>query len=61
MNRIVEILMNRDGLTQAEAEDQLHEVSEMVDEAVSDGRFEDVEDILACELGLEMDYIMDLI
>ena len=43
MNRIVEILMNRDGLTQAEAEDQLHEVSERVDEAVSHGRFEDVD------------------
>jgi adenylosuccinate lyase len=57
MSRVVEILMHRDGMTREEAEERVQEVREMVADADA---FE-VEDIIADELGLEMDYIFDLI
>ena len=56
-NRVVEILMRRDGMTREEAEEKVQEVREMI---VNASAFE-VEDILIDELGLEMDYIFDLI
>ena len=56
-NRVVEILMRRDGMTREEAEEKVQEVREMIVDASA---FE-VEDILIDELGLEMDYIFDLI
>jgi hypothetical protein len=59
MNRVVKILMERDGLTQREATRQLKEVREML----YDCGFDPVEseDIVLSELGLEMDYIFDII
>ena len=57
MNRIVEILMNRDGMSREEAEEKVQEVRGMIVDASA---FE-VENILIDELGLEMDYIFDLI
>ena len=56
-NRVVEILMHRDGMTREGAEAKVAEVREMI---VNASAFE-VEDIIADELGLEMDYIFDLI
>jgi len=56
-NRVVEILMNRDGMTREEAEERVQEVREMI---VCSSVLE-AEDILIDELGLEMDYIFDLI
>ena len=57
MNKVVEILMHRDGMTREEAEEKVQEVREMIVDASA---FE-VEDILIDELGLEMDYIFYLI
>lgn len=56
-NRVVEILMRRDGMAREEAEERVAEVREMI---VNASAFE-VENIIADELGLEMDYIFDLI
>ena len=56
-NEIVRILMERDGFTREEAEERLEEVREMVSEADP----WEAEDILADELGLEMDYIFDIL
>lgn len=56
-NEVVRILMERDGLTRAEAEERLDEVREMI----SDADVWEVEDIIADELGLEMDYIFDIL
>jgi hypothetical protein len=56
-NEVVRILMERDGLTPEEAQERLEEVREMLSEADP----WEVEDILADELGLEMDYIFDFI
>lgn len=55
-DRVVKILMSRDGMTREEAEERVQEVREMIADADA---FE-VEDIIADELGLEMDYIFDL-
>ena len=55
-NEVVRILMKRDGLTREEAEERLDEVREMISEA----DVWEAEDIIADELGLEMDYIFDI-
>ena len=54
---IVKALMTRDGMTREEAEARVDEVRELISEADP----WEVEDILAEELGLEMDYIFDII
>lgn len=56
-NRIVQILMDRDGLTENQAKIRLEEVREMIETADPC----DIEDILAFEFGLEMDYIFDIL
>lgn len=56
-NEIVRILMERDGLTENQAKIRLEEVREMIE--TSDPC--DIEDILAFEFGLEMDYIFDIL
>lgn len=59
MNRIIEILCRRDGIGVAEATQRIREVQDMLDQC--NWGYEEVEEILANELGLEMDYIHDLI
>jgi len=56
MNKIVEILMRRDGMTEQEANDLLNETREMIMEDASK-----TEDIMLMQLGLETDYIFDII
>lgn len=56
-NEVIRILMKRDGLTREEAQERLDEVREMLSEADP----WEAEDIIADELGLEMDYIFDII
>ena len=56
-NKVVRILMERDGLTKEEAVERFEEVAGML----ADADPWDVEDILADELGLEMDYIFDFL
>lgn len=53
MNRVVQILMERDGLTESEALDQITECRE----ALESGDF----DAMSIYLGLEDDYIFDII
>lgn len=58
-NRVVEILCRRDGITKEEAEQKINEVREMIYDCGCD--YDEAEDIMSNELGLEMDYIEDLI
>lgn len=58
-DRIVSILMLRDGLTQSEAESQIEEVRTQMAECNYDPT--ECEDIFMSELGLEMDYLFDII
>ena len=59
MNKVVKILMERDDLSQAEAEELLREVRDMLEECNYDP--EESEDIISSELGLELDYTMDIL
>ena len=61
-DRIIAILMERDELTEEEAREQVEEAAELINEIVaSGGSYEEAEEILLDDLGLEMDYIFDLL
>ena len=61
MKEIIEILMRRDGLTYEDAKEAYLECQEAIMDAVEDGNFFEVEEILRSELGLEPDYIFNFI
>ena len=61
MKSIKQILMERDDMTEAEAEDLIAEVREEIQIASNCGDYELVEDIMYGDLGLEMDYIFELL
>ena len=59
MNEVIRILMHRDGLSKEEAtkvfSDTLKEIHD------SSLEYDEVEEIIACNLGIEMDYIFDFL
>jgi hypothetical protein len=59
MNNVVAILMRRDGMSRAEAIALVTKVRGMIEDA--DGDYDEAEQIMIDELGLEMDYIMDIL
>ena len=61
MTAFEKVLMKRDGMTEEEAKEELNYAREEVAELVAFEDYEGVEDFLAGEYGLEMDYIFDLI
>lgn len=61
MKEIVNILMKRDGISKSEAISIVQQTKLMIDEAIESGDYDVVEDILASELGLELDYIYNFI
>lgn len=60
MNDTIKVLMRRDGLSEAEATERFNEVKDMIQNE-SNLTYDAPEEILAYELGLEMDYIWDFI
>lgn len=61
MNKIVSILMRRDGISENEAQNILDDCrSEIEDVLNMGGGYDEVEDIVKYFLGLEMDYLSDL-
>ena len=61
MRKIVDILMDRDGMSKKEAEELKERVHEEIMEALCAGDDDLVEDIIYSELGLELDYIHELL
>lgn len=61
MNRVIKILMRRDGLTEEQATAVLDDVREELTEAAEANDYELAEDIMYGELGLEMDYVFDVL
>ena len=61
MNAIQNTLIERDGLDEAEAVDVMNATREEVYNAIYYGDFDLAEDIFTGDLGLEMDYIFDLL
>ena len=60
-NNLVELLMRRDHLTREEAIEMLFTGKEDLERAVSDGNYSDVDDIIMDDLGLEPDYLFDIL
>lgn len=61
MTETQKILMERDGMDEAEALELMEATRSEIYDAVSCGDFDLAEDLLMGDLGLEMDYIFDLI
>lgn len=61
MKEIIEILMNRDGLTYLEAKQLYLECEAAIMVAISHDALLEVDEILRSELGLEPDYIFNFI
>ena len=57
-NPIINVLMKRDNMSKEDAVSKFKEVRSMVREAVNEGSYSEAEDIVANELGLELDYVM---
>ena len=58
MNRVVEILMKRDGISQEEAEELVRDTASELADCTD---VLDADEIIESNLGLEPDYIMDLL
>lgn len=61
MSKVVDILMKRDNITKEEAQNLVSRVSEEITNAIEASDYELVEDIMYSDLGLEMDYIDDVL
>ncbi len=61
MNKIVEILMRRDGISRLEAESLVEECKEEAWDAAARGNYQECEDIIALYLGLELDYLDEML
>ena len=61
MNKIIEILINRDGMNEQEAIEYFNDVQEEAYELIEEGRLLNIEELILSDLGLEPDYIFDLI
>lgn len=61
MERIIQILIERDGMTREDAKALVRETREMILEAASNGDFMECDQIMADQLGLEPDFIMDIL
>jgi hypothetical protein len=61
MRAIKDILMERDGLTEAEAQSQIDEAREALDRYIANGELCYAEDICSEYFGLEPDYIDELL
>lgn len=57
MNKVIEILMRRDSMTQKEAEELLDQTVEELDA----NNWRNGEEIIMDNLGIEMDYLFDII
>lgn len=60
-NRVVRILMHRDGLTEKEAVSRVKDTASEIYDAIEGTSCMDPEDIMMEELGLEPDYIFDIL
>ena len=60
MNKVIRILMERDGLTYEEAKEEYEATREEMLQSIEEGNL-DADEILANNLGLEIDYIFDFI
>ena len=60
-SKVIDIIMNRDDVDVMTASEMVDECVEMMMEAIENGEYTEVDQIIANQLGLEPDYIIDLI
>lgn len=61
MDEVIRILMHRDGIDRTEAKSMIKGFFDDAEDAIGSGDYEAVEDILMDDLGLEPDYIPQLL
>jgi hypothetical protein len=61
MNRVVKILMERDELSKEDAYDLVKDVRSEMQDAIACGDYDLAEEIIESDLGLEPDYIFDIL
>ena len=61
MDSITEVLMRRDGLSEEEAKREVDDFKADIEDSIMSGNLEDIEDALMNDLGLEPDYLMDIL
>lgn len=61
MDSITEVLMRRDGLSEEDAKREVDDFKADIEDSIMSGNLEDIEDALMNDLGLEPDYLMDLL
>ena len=60
-NEVLRTLMTRDGMSESEAREVIADVRDAMHEAIAEGDYFEAEEIFESELGLEPDYIFDII
>lgn len=61
MTEFEQVLMRRDNVTQEEAKQSRKEAREALYDILDDGgSYDDVEEMMGCMYGLEMDFIFDI-
>ena len=58
---VTDVLMQRDGLTRDEAKLEIENFREDIEDSIMNGDLEDIEDSLMNDLGLEPDYLFDIL
>ena len=61
MDSITEVLMRRDGLSEEDAKREVEDFRADIEDSIMSGDLEDIEDALMNDLGLEPDYLMDIL
>lgn len=61
MKQTVKVLMERDGMTREEAEEMVRNAKDEIYNMLEEAEYDEIEDMLLCDFGLEMDYIFDFI
>ena len=61
MDSITEVLMRRDGLSEEYAKREVDDFKDSIEDSIMSGNLEDIEDALMNDLGLEPDYLMDIL
>lgn len=61
MDSITEVLMRRDGLSEEDAKHEVEDFKADIEDSIISGNLEDIEDALMNDLGLEPDYLMDIL
>lgn len=61
MDSITKVLMRRNGLSEEDAKREVDDFKADIEDSIMSGDLEDIEDALMNDLGLEPDYLMDIL